>query len=602
MASDSEYWSRFWRTRLSRRRLLQTSAVSAAGLAAAGVVGCGDDDEEGAQETPVEEASPRAGGTFRGPLVGLSTGNPPSLDAQRQLTFLAQIPAAFHYSRLLKFAPGATEEVDGVTSVQIDFSNVEGDACQDVPEVTDGTTFNFQLRDNLNFHNVAPVNGRAVTAEDVKHSIDIFAAESPNRGNWLAQVDSVTVTGEKTFTITLKQPFGPAFQVLFGNNDGGPWVIPGELLDNKDQVGKTAIGSGPWILESWEPNVVMRYRKNPDYYDAPLPYMDGFEALLTGDPEQILANLKNGTFDGSLGSADLWGRWRSELPEGQFFTGPEHVWGGAYFNFANPPFNDVRVRQALSMAIDRPGILGALDEPGAVGGGGGLTHISQYARFYIDPINDASTFGDTARFYEHNVEEARALLSAAGFPDGLDITANSSNIYGPGFGRQMEAVAASAREAGFRITLNLGEYAGYLATTFLGDIPPNQIGLAPLQGSPIDPHNIFFTIFHPSSGRHNWGPKGPVPAAELPRANDPSPAGDANLLQAWTAQAQELDEDARVDLVQDVQRMMAESMYLVPWPGVSTAYVYQPWVKNIRLIRGYGFGAETAIHMWLDRA
>ncbi len=236
MATDSDYWSRFWRTRLSRRRLLQTSAVTAAGLAAAGVVGCGGDNEKQGAPTATAVSSPKAGGTFRGPLVGLSTGNPPSLDPQRQLTFLAQIPAAYHYSRLLKFAPGATKDVEGVKSVQIDFSNVEGDACATVPEVVDGTTFNFKLRDNLKFHNVAPVNGRAVTADDVKHSIDVFAAESPNRGNWLAQVASVEVVDPKTFTIKLKQPFGPAFQVLFANNDGGPWVIPQELLDVKDDV------------------------------------------------------------------------------------------------------------------------------------------------------------------------------------------------------------------------------------------------------------------------------------------------------------------------------------------------------------------------------
>jgi len=604
MAAESNYWSRFWRRRLSRRRLLQTTAVTGAGLAAAGVVGCGDDEGGGGdtQPTATTEASPRAGGTFRGPLVGLSTGNPPSLDSQRQLTFLAQIPAAYHYSRLLKFGAGATKEVDGVTSVQIDFSNVEGDACADVPEIVDGgTVFNFKVRDNLNFHNVAPVNGRAVTAEDVKHSIDIFAAESPNRGNWLAQVDKVEVTGPKDLTITLKNPFGPAFQVLFGNNDGGPWVIPSEILDNKDVAGKTPIGSGPWIFDSWEPNVVIRWKKNPDYYDAPLPYMDGFEGLLTADPEQILANLKNETFDGSLWSADLWTRGRSELPQGQWFTGPEHVWGGAYFNFANPPFNDVRVRQALSMAIDRPGILSALDQPRATGGGSGLTHISQYDKFWIDPINDAAEFGPNAKYFARDVTEAKALLSAAGFPDGIDITANSSNIYGPGFGKQMEAVSDSAREAGFRMNLNLGEYGGYLSTTFLGDIPPDGIGLAPLIGSPIDPHNIIFAVFHPSSGRHNWGPKGAVPAADLPKANDPSPAGDADLLALWTEQAQEIDEEARAALLKDVQRSMAESMWLVPWPGVSTAYVYQPWVKNIRLIRGYGFGVETAVNMWLDK-
>ena len=138
MAAESEYWGRFWRRRLSRRRLLQTTAVTGAGLAAAGVVGCGDDEGgggDGAEQTATAEASPKAGGTFTAPLVGLSTGNPPSLDAQRQLTFLAQIPAAFHYSRLVKFAPGRTEDVDGATSVLIDFSNVEGDAAGDVPEI-----------------------------------------------------------------------------------------------------------------------------------------------------------------------------------------------------------------------------------------------------------------------------------------------------------------------------------------------------------------------------------------------------------------------------------------------------------------------------------
>src|SRR2546428_9499729 len=254
MATDSDYWSRFWRTRLSRRRLLQTSAVTAAGLAAAGVVGCGGHQGKQAARTPPALSSPRAGGTSRGPCRGLSTGNPPSLDPQRQLTFLAQIPAAYHYSRLLKFAPGATKDVEGVKSVQIDFSNVEGDACATMPEVVDGTTFNFKLRDNLKFHNIAPVNGRAVTADDVKHSIDIFAAESPNRGNWLEQVASVEEVDPKTFTIKLKQPFGPAFQVLFATNDGGPWVIPAELLDNKDKVGKQVTDLVLWNLYSCQPN------------------------------------------------------------------------------------------------------------------------------------------------------------------------------------------------------------------------------------------------------------------------------------------------------------------------------------------------------------
>src|SRR3990172_1018101 len=109
MALESQYWTRFWRRRLSRRRLLQATGVGAGGLAVAGVIGCEDEGAPGATVTPgaspTPTAAPKPGGTLRGPLVGLSTGNPTSLDAQRQLAFLAQIPAAYHYSRLLKFAP-----------------------------------------------------------------------------------------------------------------------------------------------------------------------------------------------------------------------------------------------------------------------------------------------------------------------------------------------------------------------------------------------------------------------------------------------------------------------------------------------------------------
>jgi ABC-type transport system substrate-binding protein len=602
MAPESGYWKRFWRKQVSRRRLLQVSALGGTGIAAAAVVGCGDDDEStptptpgattpAATATPTPVPTPKLGGTLRGPLVGLSTGNPPSLDANRQLTFLAQIPAAYHYSRLVKFVPPTPADVGGYPSVPIDFSEVEGDASDGLPEVVDGTVFNFKLRDNLNFH---PPLSRPVTAEDVIAVLDLFAAESPNRGNWLSTVDSWEATGDKTLTITLRQPFAPAFPVLFGNTDAGPWIVPSEVFEDETAANTKPIGSGPWIFQEWEPDVAIRWLRNPDYYDSPRPYADGYEASLSGDSEVILQNLASENFSGALWSGQLWERGLSELPDAQFFTGPEQVWGGAYFNFAKKPFDDVRVRQALSMSVDRPGILSALDQPGAAGGG--LTHISQYAGFYIDPINDAATFGENAKYYQRDVEGAKALLAEAGYPNGIDLKATTSIVYGAGFGALMEAFGASAAEAGFRMEFNYAEYGGYISTTFYGDMEENELGLAPLMGSPMDPHNIFFTIFHPASARHNWGPRG---SEDLP---DNSPAGDQVLLDLWNAQAAALDFNDRAAVLADVQRNMAKSMYLVPWTGLSTAYIYQPWMKNVRLIRGYGFGSESAPLMWIDKA
>ena len=113
----------------------------------------------------------------------------------------------------------------------------------------------------------------------------------------------------------------------------------------------------------------------------------------------------------------------------------------------------------------------------------------------------------------------------------------------------------------------------------------------------MDPHNNFFTIFHPTSARHNWGPRG---NEDLP---DNSPAGDQELLDLWTAQAGELDFDKRVEIVREIQRNMAESMYLIPWPGLSNVSIYLPHVKNVaHTTRGYGAGVETLADLWLDTA
>lgn len=618
MTVESDYWKRFWRKRVNRRRLIQGSALGGAGLAAAAVVGCGDDDDgngNGQTATPTEapngdatatpdSSEPRPGGTYRAPLVGLSTGNPPTMDAHNELSFLAQIPANYHYSRLIKAAPPEFQEINGVPSVPIDFSNSEGDAAETLPEIVDEVTYIFTIRPNLNFHDIAPVSGRAVTADDVVASFDAFGETSPNRGNWLTYVQDYEATDEKTLTVNLRQPFGAALTVLFGNNDGGPYVYPRELTEDPDLAARTPIGSGPWIMDEWQDNTLIRWRKNPDWYDAPRPYLDEIESALISDPDTILENVREGRFDSSLWSAQLWDSAMSELGDDfQFFTGPEHVWGGAYFNFAVPPFDDVRVRQALAMSVDRPGLLAVLDQPGAVGGGAGLTHISQYADFYIDPINDEETFGPNARYYKRDIEGARELLAQAGYENGLQISAMTSSVYGAGFSAQMEGFGGSAADAGFDFEYNYQEYGAYISTTYFGEIGEFQMGLAPLMGSPMDPHNIFFRIMHPTSAIHNYGPRGDphaIPADQLPLENDNSPAGDARLLQLWSDQAAATSHEERVEIIHEIQRYMAETMYFIPWTGVSTAYIFAPHVRNVRFTRGYAYGTEGAPNLWLD--
>jgi ABC-type transport system substrate-binding protein len=103
------------------------------------------------------------------------------------------------------------------------------------------------------------------------------------------------------------------------------------------------------------------------------------------------------------------------------------VWGGAYFNYSVPPFDKKEVRQAFSKAIDRQGILSALDEPGAVGGGAGLTHISQFARFYMDPINDSSPSDRTLSITVRPPGGGQLLKRRA--TDGIELTRTREHLW-----------------------------------------------------------------------------------------------------------------------------------------------------------------------------
>ena len=181
--SERNYWKRQSGRHLSRRTLLGASARAGVGAAGLALVGCGDDDDDDAAvaETPaaqeqaqqqaaqdqaeqaveqeaaeqqavedqaeqaVAQAAPVRGGTLVEPFVGLSSGNPPTLDPYENLTYRAQIPAGYHYSGFLSYIHGAP----GVDP--LNFAEVEPDAFQ-IPEIVDELTFVMTLNDNLFFH------------------------------------------------------------------------------------------------------------------------------------------------------------------------------------------------------------------------------------------------------------------------------------------------------------------------------------------------------------------------------------------------------------------------------------------------------------------
>ncbi|MDZ7729464.1 MAG: ABC transporter substrate-binding protein [Dehalococcoidia bacterium] len=384
----SEYWDRYWRRATSRRRFLGTGATLGAGAAGLALVGCGGDDDDdtgddgngngngngnGAEPTepmddgngePTEAPSngngdgPRVGGTARYPLEGMSTGDPPTLFPFENLTYLAQHPSVLHYSRLLT-------EIAGPDISPDDYTALEGDVAEGLPEQPDDTTYIFKFKPNVFFHDKEPMNGRQATAEDFAQTYDAFIALSQNAGAYETVVQSVEATDEQTLRVTLTEPFAP-FLTIHASTPEGVWFIPVETINN-DQVQTDPVGTGPWVFQEYETGVAMRWGPHENFHFEGQPYIPNVEAALFNDPQRIIAALEAGDFDWSTLSSAVYENANETLdPNGTVGFSGSGSFGGFYFNFDNDGgrWRDVRLRQALSIAMNRAAALDTLDQTG----------------------------------------------------------------------------------------------------------------------------------------------------------------------------------------------------------------------------------------------
>ena len=642
--SETNYWSRMRRRRLSRRTLLGASARAGVGAAGLALVGCGDDDDDdqavaqststpqpqqqqatpaqtqqqqadqqatdaaqqegdddGQQTTATPAAEPaggaKMGGTWNTTYVGTSSANPPTLDPMSNLTYLAQIPSGYHYSRLLKYIRGGP----GVDP--LNYGEYEGDAAAGLPEIPDATTYIYTIRDNMYWHDVDPLNGRQLTVDDIVYTQDRFLSKKEQNGNaqsWDGVVANFEAVADQQIRITLEQPYAPFLN--FSASPSHLWIIPREITEDGDNtVEQRPVGSGAWIFDEYSPDVRITWRRNPNWYEPEwnglkAPFADGISASLVGDPNVIIPNLAEGNLDLSLLAPSIYDRLLAEVPDANYRFNQSTVPNGFAFDYRIEPFNDPRIRQGLSLSLDRQAILEAEDNTKQ---GAWQTCLSPLAPFYMDP-RDQETFGENVEYFHRDIARAKQLFDAAGYPaddDGVHIrdvqVLGNRDRYGAPWANYMETVMLSAAEAGITYQFQFKEYAAYIASWFRGEImEDHEFGI--LLGPfivPVEPDDILFTVYHPDSGRHNWG------------AGPGDPSEDATFVKMLNDQRAETDAEARLQLVQDIQRYCAEKMYIIPTPRGASVYGFNPNVRhqdfdNIWHKAGYGWGTEFMPYLW----
>jgi peptide/nickel transport system substrate-binding protein len=413
---------------MTRRRLLAGSAVAAGGAALAAACGSSSKSSSGGNSGGANPAS-SAGGSdaAAAAIIGKEWNTSPGTPKYGgTLPFASIVPALANLDPILSASAMVHQVASNVYGKLMKVSRKNDDQNAQVLypdlattwEVADPTNWTFHLRPGVKFHDVAPTNGRDLTADDVKYSLLRAATDKSSqfRGGY-SSLDSIQTPDKQTVVLKLKN-----FDALLLNNLSGHygWVVSHELADGPG-LKNNMVGSGPFIFQNWEQDSVINLKKNSNYYLKGIPFIDQLKLLQIASQDDRIAALRSGQNmdQGSITVAD-YARLKDDhsLKFQRYSVVEPRV---IFMNYKEPLFQDPRVRQAISLSIDKNAILKIVNQ------GEGLW------RGVISNQNAGWTLSQDELkskdyFLRQDVAEAKQLMSAAGQGGGFetDLTYNSS--------------------------------------------------------------------------------------------------------------------------------------------------------------------------------
>jgi peptide/nickel transport system substrate-binding protein len=538
---------------VSRREFL---TIAAAGTAAACL------------SSEARAQTPRRGGTLT-----LRTWDPPHFDHILAHAYKTHVVISFTHSRLLRHKAGP--------AVRPGTLALEGDLAESWQQVND-TTYVFKLKKGVRFHAKPPVNGRELTADDVRYTFErILTDKGSVNVSMYRAIARVEAVDRYTVRFVLKEPFA-WFLDMIANPMAGA-IIARECVEKFGDLKKpeAVVGTGPYTLEQYRPNVSLSLVRNPSYFVPGLPYIDRVEMVVDEDNAARIAAFLGGKYDlgwefpGVINRSD-WVQiaepLRKRRPGLKVAEYPSNVMNTIDMRTDRPPFNDVRVRQAVSLAIDRKGLIDqTLEGVGAINGPLPAA-LSEWAL----PIDQ---LGEGARYYRHDPAEARRLLNAAGHPNGLPASVCFATYGSTLLVDTMQLVLKDLKAVGIDAKLDQKEYGAYQATCRVGKFDSMVYGpLTPF----LEPDSFLYGQYYTGEPRN--------------RSHVSDPALDDLLVR----QRRTADAKARRDVLNQIERHLARQQYYVQSPSGTYIAVWDPALKNYGPNLGYDYGGRL-LAAWLDR-
>ena len=417
-----------------------------------------------------------------------------------------------------------------------------------------GTEFTFHLRKGVKWHDREPLNGRELNSEDIKQAWKRMHEDSSRFAGFYDGLISVETPDQYTVVQTIDRPLA---SWLYRVADGeAAWITNQEFVDHKGAdfgvAQDSLVGTGPFLYDREDPGSRYTYVRNPDYFEQPYPYLDEVHWFVIPDrsAQEAAFVSRQIHFYNPRRPQDLE-RIQQALPDVKVreTTGLANTTSGLMFNMSLPKWQDVKVRQAVSYAVNNDRVIQDL-----------YNGRGKYNACIPSALRGYSLEQDELRsLYTYDPERAKALLAEAGYGPGefkfeiMTFTGYSQDNQDIAVMRQ-----ADLQAVGFDVTINPVPVGEGRATVIEGNFDTVQ-----------QPHS---TGVEPDEMLGGYVPGGP---RNFMRVDDPK-------VTAWMKEQEvEFDRDKRGAILQEFSRYCADqALGIIPNPSRVVQQLVQSWVQN----------------------
>jgi len=527
------YWARLKGSRVSRRSLLGAGATSALGIATAAVVGCGGGAERGftrTDSTPYAgiEGDPIPGGSITFGRLLAVLGIDPHVD------LTGPDIDSLVYSYLYHWKPSTETAIFNNFALSLEMPS------------PDRTEFIFDLRRGVKIQSQAdnPAKGEELSSEDVKQSFirRSTAITAPDKrfplrisGTASPDVNALTAALQTpdayTFAFKMSRTFLPAIREM----SNPTWaIVPAKVIEKygnsfqEGGLGQRAFGSGPFMLTEFRGHERLILKRHPEYFLSPRPWVDEMRYMIITEPQSLLAAFDSRQLDVN-GAILSRSQAEDRMKNGNLIISPvpTRFYPVIWFKI-RPPFDDLRVREAFDLALDRDEMIQLIWD-----GDGNYNGPVQWLQHKFSLPQD-----ELRAEMPHDLARAKQLMAEAGHESGFETMMKLPRIPGAPF---VANLAALIKDQVARIGINLLLDEIELGTFIVNVALPGNYEMMFFPNLPYDEPDRPLSFYH-SRGATGTG--------------NSSSYTNPKIDELINRQESEFDEDARIELILEVQRMI----------------------------------------------